>query len=236
MVRIKLVAMQPGSAVGYITQLYDQLSNIGKVKLLINNRTIGNIPTKDLPKDFSSGRLIDVNAGELLGLGIAGCYYNLQSKLANTYQVGVGLDDSSKNSIELILSDGTIWENETMQKMAYQQTMVQAINPERKVTAEDLIKAIKDKTIRRNDYPINCGLIINVYSKSGQIDFQKVLELSDLTSFHANLVITYELPNLATATVIRLEKGLSQQEIILNSKRFSLDRIRDSSVWEIRQG
>ncbi len=237
MVRLRLIAMQPGSAVGYVTQLYDQLRDEEKVKLLINGRTTENIPTESLPKVFSSGKLIDVRAGELLGLGVAGSYYNLQSQSGKSYQVGVGLDDSAKGSIEVVLSDGTIWENETRQKMPYQQTMVQGLKPtERAVTTEEVIKAINDKAGRRADYPNNCGLILNIYSSKGQIDFHTVANQANLTAFQANLVISYSLPGLDFATVIRLEKDLTMQEIVLNSKRFRLDRMQSNGPWKLEQG
>jgi len=236
MVRLKITAMLPGSVVGYVTKLYDHLGDGDKVKLLSNNKVFGNIPTEALPREFSSGKLIDLNAGELLGLGIIGGYYNLQSQQGKTYQVGVGLEDSTKNSIELVLSDGIIWENETQQKMAFQQTMVQGLRPERTIDADNVIAAFNSKVARRSDYPDNCGLIVNIYSIKGQIDFQIVMNSVDLNAYQANLVITYDIPDLANARVINLQNGLTMQEVIINSKQFKLDRSNSDDPWKLQKG
>ena len=59
---LKVIGIEPGSAVSLTLELYDKKSAKEKIRLLISNRLMDIIDIDNLPKDFSSGRLIDVSA------------------------------------------------------------------------------------------------------------------------------------------------------------------------------
>ena len=62
---LKVIGMQPGSAVSLVLDLYDNKPIAEKIKLLINSRLMDVVDIDNLPNDFASGRLVDINAGEL---------------------------------------------------------------------------------------------------------------------------------------------------------------------------
>ncbi len=234
---LKVIGMEPGSAVSLALDLYDKKADNEKVHLLISSKLIDMVDVANLPKDFASGRLVDINAGELLSLGVVGTYYNLLDQAKNkTYQVVVGVDDASKTLTENVLSDGAIWDNQNKGKMPFQQVLVQGFYPERKITEESVIDAINNKISKRTQYPNNCGLIVSVYGEKGQINFQKILESCDLDKFQVVFAVTYQLPGLKTAMVARLDKSLAPDVFIQNAKNFKLDRFTSKSDWQIRKG
>ena len=149
----------------------------------------------------------------------------------------VGTDDASKKLIENVLSDGAVWDNQSKGKMPFQQVLVQGYAPTKKIISEDdIINVINVKIQRRNELPEHCGLIISVYGNKGQINFQKIIDSCNLSIFEVVFCVTYKLPELGTAVVTRLEKGLSQKIFLQNAKRFSLDRFSNKGEWLIRQG
>lgn len=234
---LKVIGIEPGSAVSLTLELYDKKSAKEKIRLLISNRLMDIIDIDNLPKDFSSGRLIDVSAGELLSLGVVGAYYNLLDySKGKTYQVVVGVDDATKALIENVLSDGAIWDNQNRVKMPFQQVLAQGIDPPIKLSENSVIEAINSKIQKRNTYPENCGLIVSVYGNEGQINFQRIIDSCDLDKFQVVFAVTYQLPELTTAIVTRLDKSFTENIFKQNVKRFHLNRFTNKDSWQIRQG
>ncbi len=234
---LKIIALEPGSAVSHILELYDKKPIKEKMRLLLNSRLMDIVPMNNLPKFFASGRLIDINAGEMLSLGVIGVYYNLlDSHKSKSYQVVVGIDDSAKTSIENVLSDGAIWDNQQKQKMPFQQVMVQGYFPPKEVNEDFVIEAINDKIRRRNDYPNHCGLLVSIYGDKGAINFKKIIDICDLDKFDIVFAVVYRLPELTKAIVARLDKSLTWEVFMQNTKNFSLDRFPRTGKWAIRAG
>jgi hypothetical protein len=187
-------------------------------------------PVNEIPADFSSGKLVDIYIGELLGLGVAGAWYDcLGQDDGNTYQVVVAVDDASKNNIEFVLSDGAIWHDQAQAKMVFQQVTVQGYYPQRHITDTDIINAVQSKANRRKDYPDNCGLIVNVYSSTGMFDFAGIMENSDIDKFNTVLCIVYGLPAHKQAFV----KYLSKAERNTLPVTIMLDKFPKGTHWQI---
>ncbi len=128
--QIKYVGIYPGNAVAQVRYLYNKLPDTHKTKFLLNERSLPETVKGEIIKEFQSRQTTDINAGEMLGIGIVGCYYNVNGELnGRTYQAVVGIEDAAKSFKETHLSDGAIWENETETKMMYQQTLVQGYFP-----------------------------------------------------------------------------------------------------------
>lgn len=200
--RFDSVGIDPELAVSYAAHLYDQgESDVAKVKILINNIPPPLTQAKNSPNQLTSNRSIDINVGEMLGIGVVGMYYNYIGAWDNhTYQSVVGVEDSSKRYIETLLSDGAIWSNRDKNRMMFQQVMAQGYLPQsKKIDTNMLIKAIDHKVAMRNNYPENCGLIVNLFSESGDIDFKEVASRCDLKSYNIVLVNVYDLPGLKQA-------------------------------------
>jgi hypothetical protein len=193
--KMRVIGITPGDAINHVLRLCKSLDDKRMVSLLLQNKTTEMPPINKIPTDFSSGKLVDIHIGELLGLGIVGAWYNaLGLDSGNTYQVVVAVDDNSKNDIEFVLSDGAIWHDQAQAKMVFQQVTVQGYYPQKHITDMDIINTIQSKTDRRQDYPDNCGLIVNVYSSTGMFDFVNIMENSDVGKFNVVLCIVYGLP------------------------------------------
>ena len=82
---LKVIGMEPGSAVSLVLDLYDNKLSEEKIKLLISKSIIDIVDIKNLPRDFASGKLVDIRTGELLSLGVIGAYYNLLDKNKGRY-------------------------------------------------------------------------------------------------------------------------------------------------------
>ena len=141
------IGFHPGNALKIALKIFDdQKTQDDKIKTILNNRPIKNLNSVDLPPNFISGKTIDLNVSELLGIGCVATYYNWSSeegKTGNTYQAMVGAEDSAKNQIENVLSDGAVWHDQARQKMLAQQVMVQGFFPEKPIANADVVDAIK---------------------------------------------------------------------------------------------
>jgi hypothetical protein len=76
--------------------------------------------------------------------------------------VVVGVEDGVKSNVENYLSDGGIWDNQTKEKMLYQQVAVQGYFPKSVINNEHVARIIQEKINKRSRYPENCGLIVNI--------------------------------------------------------------------------
>lgn len=229
--KMRVIGISSGSAINHVLGLSENMNDKQMVNLLLHNKMTEMPPVNEIPKDFSSGKLVDITVGELLGLGVTGAWYDcLGQDDENTYQVVVAVNDTSKNNIEYVLSDGAIWHDQAQAQMVFQQVAVQGYYPTTKhVTDEDIINAIQSKTNRRQDYPDNCGLIINVYSPSGMFNFDSIMENADVDKFNTVLCIIYGLPARKEAFV----KYLSKTERQTLPVRIMLDRFPKGTHWQI---
>lgn len=227
---MRVIGISSGSAINHVLELSDSMNDKQLVDLLLHNRTTEMSPVNEIPQDFSSGKLVDITIGELLGLGVTGAWYDyLGQDNGDTYQVVVAVDDNSKKNIEYVLSDGAIWHDQAQAKMVFQQVTIQGYYPQKDITDTDIISAIQSKTNRRQDYPNNCGLIINVYSTTGKFDFANIMENSDIDKFNTVLCIVYGLPVQKEAFV----KYLSKTERNTLPVTIMLDRFPKGTHWQI---
>ena len=203
----KNIGLHPDNALKLALKLFDNKQTLDeKVNLLLNNRPISNLKSIDIPKDFASGKTIDINVGELLGIGSVAAYYNWMSEEArtgNTYQAVVGIEDVGKNQIESQLSDGAIYHDQTNQKILAQQIMTRGYHPDKLITSQDVIEAVKKKCAERHTYPENCILIVNVFGDKVNVNRREVYNvISKLPEqFTDTYMVVYGLPSLSMAHV-----------------------------------
>jgi len=222
------VGLHPDNAMGIVLKMYDAVATPKeRIDLLLHNRPLENLNSVDLPSNFASGKTIDLNASELLGLGAVASYYNWSSEEAgtgNTYQAFVGIEDSAKSQEENVLSDGAIWHDQAHAKILVQQVMVQGYYPERKITDQDVAVQISKKAKRRSDYPDNCGLIVNLYSQSGEIDLDAIRKnaKADVEAFNDVFLVWYKLPALDFARVMYLSEPAAHS-LVIQLKRSPMD-------------
>lgn len=206
------IGLHPDNALKIALKIFDdQKSQDARIRTLLNNRPIKNLNSIDLPANFISGKTIDLNVSELLGIGCVASYYNWSSeegKTGNTYQAMVGVEDSAKNQIENVLSDGAIWQDQAHQKMLAQQVMVQGFFPEKPITNADVVDVIKKKLKQRSSYPDNCMLVVSIFSNIGAIDRLTIWnDIKDLAeSFTDVYVVIYNRPLLTMANVSYVSK------------------------------
>lgn len=202
-----VIGLHSTNAIKIALTLFDnKVTTDSKVKLLLNNRPINNLNSVDLPQNFASGKTIDLNTGELLGIGCVAAYYNWMAEEAgtgNTYQAVVGVEDSSKRDIENLLSDGAIWHDQAKAKIIAQQVMTQGYYPEKAIDNVAVIDAIKMKMAKRNNYPENCILVVNAYADKIAIDRKTISdEIKNLAGPFTDIyLIIYNLPLLTMANV-----------------------------------
>jgi hypothetical protein len=214
------MGLHPDNAMGIVLKLYDGVATPKeRIDLLLHNRPLANLKSVDLPPNFASGKTIDLNASELLGLGAVASYYNWTSEEAgtgNTYQAFVGIEDSAKKQEENVLSDGAIWHDQAHAKMLIQQVMVQGYFPERMITDKDVAAQISKKAKRRSDYPNNCGLIVNIYSQSGELDLDAIRQdvKEDIAGFNDVFLVWYRLPMLDFARVMYMSEPTARNLVI----------------------
>lgn len=227
---MRVIGISSGSAINHVLGLSKNMNDRQLVNLLLHNKTTEMPPINELPADFASGKLVDIYVGELLGLGVAGAWYDYLGQVGgDTYQVVVAVDDSSKKDIEYVLSDGAIWHDQAQSKMVFQQVTVQGYYPQKHVIDTDIINAIQSKADRRQDYPDNCGLIVNVYSTKGMFDFANIMENSDIDKFNTVLCVIYGLPARKEAFV----KYLSKSERNTLPVNIMLGRFPKGTHWKI---
>jgi hypothetical protein len=202
-----VIGLHPDNALKIALSIFDNKSSKeDKIKALLNNRPIKNLNSIDLPANFTSGKTIDLNLSELLGIGCVASYYNWSSEESatkNTYQAVVGVEDSTKQHIENLLSDGAIWHDQAHAKMLAQQVMVQGYYPEKPIGNDDIVAAIKKKIQQRSSYPDNCMLIVNVFGEQIAISRSKIFDdIKELASSFTDVyIVIYNLPLLTFANV-----------------------------------
>ncbi len=202
-----VIGLHPDNALKIALSVFDTKSSINdKVKLLINNRPVNNLNSVDIPANFASGKTIDLNTGELLGIGCVASYYNWMSEEAgtsNTYQAVVGIEDPAKRQVENLLSDGAIWHDQAKAKILAQQVMTQGYFPKKPIADADVVSAIKKKMTQRDSYPENCILIVNAFGDEIAIDRKKINdEIKGLTNAFTDVyLVIYNLPLLTMAHV-----------------------------------
>lgn len=220
----KNIGLHPTNALKIALRLFDNKQTTKeKTKLLLNNRSVSNLESVDTPKDFASGKTIDINTGELLGIGSVAAYYNWMSEEAgtgNTYQAVVGIEDAGKNQIESQLSDGAVYHDQTNQKILAQQVMTQGYYPDKWITSHDVIEAVKMKCAERGKYHENCILIVNVFGDKVNVD-RKIIydEISKLPKpFTDTYMVIYGLPSLSVAHVSFLSE-LDARGLVIQLER-----------------
>lgn len=221
----KVIGIHPDPIVNHLLHEYDALtSDQDKANFLKNNnKPFEPLKSSDKAEEFASGNTIDINPGELLGIGMVAMYYNWTGeKKGNTYQVITGVQDTVKSYKEALLSDGAIWHDQTSKKMLFQTTMAQGFVPKKVVTAQDVADRISDKVGRRSDYADNCGLIINIFSEKFEVDLNEILKLADTSSFTETYIVFYDLPSLKHARVARMSH-LGSPELTLKLQRHPRD-------------
>ncbi len=232
MKNLKVLGIYPIPALNHILRLYDAAPEDKKIRLLINQRGINILPSNTVPKRFSSKRMVDISAGEMLSLGIVAHYFNLISiESKRTFQVVVGVEDNLKNQIENLISDGAIWDEGQEERMPFQQTLVQGYLPDKRtLSTRDVIEAINEKVRTRDTYPAHCGLIVSVYSGSVKIDFKEIIQTCKLATFDSVYVVVYEMPKINFASVTLLEESMPPSIFSANQKRLNLPRF-DGGPW-----
>lgn len=234
--KFDVIGFHPTNAIKVALSLFDNQQSVEeKVKLLLNNRPVSNLNSIDLPKNFASGKTIDLNAGELLGIGCVAAYYNWSSEqtgTGNTYQAVVGIEDPGKRDIETLLSDGGIWHNQEEAKILAQQVMAQGYFPEKTVTNADVLGAIRKKMEKRDSYPENCILIVNVFSDNVAIDRETINgEIKSLTNAFTDVyVVVYNLPLLTLANVSYVS------QIDARGLTIQLERHQYENEWRFNYG
>lgn len=202
-----VIGLHPNNILKIALHIFDnKSSDKEKIKALLNNRSIKDLDSVNLPANFISGKTIDLNLSELLGIGCVSSYFNWNSEEAgtnNTYQGIVGVEDSAKQQIEALLSDGAVWHDQAHTKMLAQQVMVQGYYPEKLITSEDVVTAIKKKNQQRDSYPENCMLIVNIFGKQVSISRSSVYtDIKNLAnSFTDVYIVVYNVPALTMANV-----------------------------------
>jgi len=231
----KNIGLHPTNALKIALKLFDNKQTIReKIKLLLNNRSVSNLESVDTPKDFASGKTIDINAGELLGIGSVASYYNWMSGEAesgNTYQAVVGIEDAGKNQIESQLSDGAVYHDQTNQKILAQQVMTQGYYPDKWITSQDVIKAVKKKCAERHKYHENCILIVNVFGDKVNVDRREIYdEISKLPEqFTDTYMVVYGLPSLSMAHVSFIS------ELDARGLAIKLERHEYEDIWSFNK-
>ncbi len=203
---LDVIGLHPDSAMNIVVNLYHQKSTTpDKLKLLTSNRSNITLQSKTLDERFKSGQTIDINAGELLGLGLVASYFEYYGN-GNTYQVVTGVEDSAKSQIENIISDGAIWHDQTKKKMPFQTVMFQGYFPtQQPATTEKIIKQINLKTgVERQRYPENCGLIVNVFASEAEFDLNRIAAESNHSEYNDTYIVLHQLPSLEHANIYRL--------------------------------
>jgi hypothetical protein len=231
MIKTGIMTMDPHEAMGMAIEIYLNEPNASDPKKLTNNRAVEIYPQNELPKQYSSGGLVDINLGELLSIGVTGYYLGDISTEDDYYPAVIGLEDVSKKAYkEIVISDGALKHNKSTGALPFQQAMVQGYYPKKRVVTEsEIIDEINKKAARRADYPESCGLIINVYSADGDINFKNILDKARYDKFNLSLAILYHMPVLDRCIVFRLEKGLNNSELHLNSRKYILHDKTNSS-------
>lgn len=207
-----VIGLHPDNVLKIALSIFDNKEMADdKVKALLNNRPIKNLHSIDLPGNFKSGKTIDLNLSELLGVGCVASYYNWVSEQAgtdSTYQAIVGVEDATKQQIETLLSDGAVWHDQAHAKMLAQQVMAQGFYPKKPITNNDVVAAMKKKIEQRGSYPDNCMLIVNAFGHVIAIDRSKIYnDIKDLAnSFTDVYLVVYNLPSLTLANVSYISK------------------------------
>lgn len=231
----KNIGLHPDNALKVALKLFDNKETTDeKVKLLLNNRPVKNLESVDRPKDFASGKTIDINAGELLGIGSVAAYYNWMSEEAgggNTYQAVVGIEDAGKNQIESQLSDGAIYHDQTNQKILAQQVMAQGYFPDKWITSNDVIEAVKKKCDERKNYHENCILIVNVFGDKININIKEIYDAISKfpEKFTDTYMVVYGLPSLSMAHVSFIS------EIDARGLAIKLERHDYEDIWRFNK-
>lgn len=231
----KNIGLHPDNALKIALKLFDNKQTTDeKVKLLLNNRPIKNLESVDTPKAFASGKTIDINAGELLGIGSVATYYNWMSEEAgtgNTYQAVVGIEDAGKNQIESQLSDGAIYHDQVNQRILAQQVMAQGYFPDKWITSKDVIEAVRKKCDERDNYHENCILIVNVFGDKVNVDRKEIYdEISKFPKqFTDTYMVVYGLPSLKMAHVSFIS------EINARGLAIKLERHEYEDIWRFNK-
>lgn len=231
----KNIGLHPDNALKIALKLFDNKQTTDeKVRLLLNNRPVKNLESVDTPKDFASGKTIDINPGELLGIGSVATYYNWMSEEAgsgNSYQAVVGIEDAGKNQIESQLSDGAVYHDQANQKILAQQVMAQGYFPDKWITGKDVIEAARKKCDERNNYHENCILIVNVFGDKVNVDRKEIYnEICKFPEQFTNTyMVVYGLPSLSMAHVSFIS------EIDVRGLAIKLERHDYEDVWRFNK-
>ncbi len=222
-IRVTTAGLPAVEAIQAALEQYDLAPEAERLAKLINNKAVNLKAISELPTQFAKGKLIDISVAELLSVGVIGFYYQQHNKEA--WNVLVGVDDSAKANVELILSDGAIQRASGGSRTVFQQVLAQGYHLPKGVTIEDeIIRNIKKKTDRRSDYPKDCGLIVSVYADKGDVDFQKVMAASDMKAFGIYFCIIYQMPKLERCLVYPLNDSFDGQIFLANMMKVKLSR------------
>lgn len=194
----------------------------------------GIVDTKDLFRDvkveiklaggkildkYKTGKFVDIRKGELLNLGVLSAYYNAASNRREKYLVLVGVEDVYKKECESLISDGGIRNIKDNQYMPIQQVLVQRYFNKANDLTTEIIKQIKEKETKRNDYPQICALLVAIYDNPGEtIDVGKIIKECSLERYDAYFILGYEMPKADRCIVINLRKTASFSELEYETK------------------
>lgn len=236
-----VIGLHPDNALKIALNIFDGKDSVDhKIRALLNNRPIKQLNSVDLPPNFKSGKTIDLNLSELLGIGAVTSYYSWASEQANTpntYQAVVGIEDSAKQLTENFLSDGAVWHDQRHEKMVAQQVMVQGYFPEKSISDDDVVEAIRKKMLRRGSYPENCMLIVNIFGDIAAINRDKIYSgIKNLNKKYTDVyVVVYSLPLLTLANVSYMSEPKAAGLTILLKRHKYVDEWK-IKPYERRQG
>ncbi len=222
-IRITVAGMPSNEAAKAALEQYDLAPEDKRLSKILNNKAVDLKVISELPKKFAKGQMIDINIAELLSLGVIGSYY--QSHDHMPYSVLVGVDDSVKVNVELILSDGAIQKTGDNPRTPFQQVMAQGYHlPKGKTIEDEIVSNVNKKVARRNDYPKDCGLIISVFANEGDVDFKRVMTECDMHAFGINFCIVYKMPSLEQCVVYWLDDSFNPETFRRNTTVVNLSR------------
>lgn len=230
--KVNVMAMPSEDAVQMALDIYDREPNSKDAKKLLANRSVDvkAIDSTALSKTYKSNRnLVDLNLGELLGLGMLGQYF--QNKDKHLYDLILSVEDSWNVHRETVISDGALRRNGEKSRMTVQQVMAQNIAGENKVLQiEELIKENiddKNKKLKNGIYPEKAALLVSIYSETESIDLEKVIRESDLTVFSSYYAVRCRLPSLDQCYVYTLGGSQIPPEFVGDSQLFVLERYQN---------
>jgi hypothetical protein len=228
--KVDVFTMPAEDAVQLVLDSYDSDPNGQNPKKLVSSRAVSLIPVDpaQLPKSFKKGRnLIDMNMGELLGLGVLAQLF--RQKDNQMYDIVVCVEDAWNPQRETVISDGALTVHGKDNRMIIQQVMAQDLfgaDTNSGKIEEEIIKNITDKNSRMKakEYPKKSGLLVSIYTEQAHIDLHKVMNSIDTTIFPSYYIIRYKMSDLSEAKIYVLGGSAIPSSAIMQGGHFILQR------------